>query len=215
MKSWNYRTSARSKCSRKMLVIRKLDTIFVINWCLRELVGIYFNEVLVFNANTMCIEEWNASFNSLLIRSVFTRMFRMLCIMQPRDIAKQFQRVTTLTIGKVRGVRLWRRNLARDRYKSERQLTREVNPDCPVVPCHSPFNSIPVERGRSSRSFMSHRNTLIKYHYVSLTQLRDLWHGPVSFASLVSRDQRSGLSFARNGCDCLSPLHCSMLVWRR
>lgn len=43
-------------------------------------------------------------------------------------------------------VQLWRRDSwrsgeGRERGKSEWQLTREVNPDCPVGPCHSPFNS--------------------------------------------------------------------------
>lgn len=40
-----------------------------------------------------------------------------------------------------RSVQLWEGNSGRDRDKSEWQLTREVNPDCTVGSCHSPFNS--------------------------------------------------------------------------
>lgn len=74
------------------------------------------------------------------------------------------------------------------RGKSEWQLTREVNPDCPVGPCHSPFNSggpNPEEKFEEfDESSVEHtdrtfrwRDYDLSHEFLSLIRLSHLSHG--------------------------------------
>lgn len=75
-----------------------------------------------------------------------------------------------------------------ERGKSEWQLTREVNPDCPVGPCHSPFNSggpNPEEKFEEfDESSVEHtdrtfrwRDYDLSHEFLSLIRLSHLSHG--------------------------------------